>query len=243
MSASQGEKIIRLHDLFKTYSTLELALASDRPIAIDGIHSRLLGVFGARGGYGVFDKGQKSPGLLRRNLLWYRPDEVPTLERIMFPMLQQAPPSWSWMAYMGKIDFLRLEFDKIEWKEVHSPWSTDQTAAQPYGHAIALRRGSDMALQGRIRDIDMEGGSDVEMAGKLQFDIPSEGGGDKVRKLQCVVLGVKKGTEALEERRHYFILVRPTGSSRSSGHDFERVGAGYLPGLYLSATRQDAWIY
>ena len=114
MSASQGEKIIRLQDLFKTYSALEFTRASDRPIAMDGIHSRLLSTFGAQGGYGLFDEGRQRSGLLRRNLLWYNPDDDSALERIRFPEGQPAPPSWSWMAYTGKIDFLWLKFDAIE---------------------------------------------------------------------------------------------------------------------------------
>ncbi|KAK3346547.1 hypothetical protein B0T25DRAFT_583715 [Lasiosphaeria hispida] len=125
MSASQGEKIIRLLNLFKTYSSLAFTNASDRPVAVGGIQSCLLKAFETQGGYGILsqddDDGKNSNlgrrGLLRRGLLWYRPANKEALVPITFPP-SQAVPSWSWMAYMGQIDFLRPGFGTVEWMEL-----------------------------------------------------------------------------------------------------------------------------
>ena len=55
MSATQGEKIIRLLNLFKTYSALAFTNPTDRPVAIDGIQSCLLKAFRTR------QRAKKSP--------------------------------------------------------------------------------------------------------------------------------------------------------------------------------------
>ncbi|KAI3336766.1 hypothetical protein HD806DRAFT_517809 [Xylariaceae sp. AK1471] len=232
MSASQGEKIIRFQNLYKTYSALAFTNSYDRPIAADGIQSRLLKAFGTRGGYGIFDEDSKSGqrGLLRRSLLWYRPDGVSDnmkLTRIAFPSGRgpAVVPSWSWMAYTGEIDFLKLEFGKIDWMNIQSPWSSSKGATMPLDES-----GSRLALTGQARiviDYMQE-----EKPGKLYYDIPQEEGNDRVR---CVVLGVEAGRQAVGSRLHYFILVRPA-RSRPSGPNqvYERVGAGYLPGRYIA---------
>ncbi len=127
MSASQWEKIIRLQNLFKTYSGLGFTRASDRAVAADGIQSSLLRALGTRGGYGIFSEdaadvnNKDHRGLLRRGLLWYRPADKQALAPIQFPPGREVP-SWSWMAYMGEIDFLRLTFGAIDWMDLRSPW-------------------------------------------------------------------------------------------------------------------------
>lgn len=64
--------------------------------------------------------------LLRRSLLWHRAPEVGGLEEIDFKAKKSAPPSWSWMAYKGGIDYLELPFGQVEWEEneIVSPWSS-----------------------------------------------------------------------------------------------------------------------
>lgn len=248
MSASQGERIIRLQDLFKTYSTLDFTRAYDRPIAMDGINCRLLKAFGANGGYGIFDEGQKRGGLLRRSLLWYRSADNPTLARIQFPRDHPGAPSWSWMAYTGKIDFLPLRFGAIEWMEIRSSWSKSArglpTAAPADGVGSGVG-GNGVALWGRVRDIT--GTTDAGEEGKLFYDIPGEGAGNGRDRMQCVVLGVERSQLALASRRHYFILVRPDSSKNSAqlgaSKVYERIGAGYLPGRYISAGGQEAQIF
>ncbi|KAK5654616.1 hypothetical protein OQA88_7246 [Cercophora sp. LCS_1] len=240
MTASRGERIIRLQDLYKNYSSLDFTRAHDRPIAMDGIHSRLLKAFGAKGGYGMFDQGNQNSGLLRRVLLWYRPGDTPTLERIKFPREQPVPPSWSWMAYTGKIDFLRLQFDGIEWKEIWSPWCKQPglatTDAGPRG---------DVVLRGRVRSINASF-SHAGEEGELHFDMPSE---RDTTSMQCVVLGIehdKVSPRPLAERRHYFILVQPAESrdlmQPGGGPVYKRVGAGYLPGRFITPVGEEVQI-
>ncbi|KAM7185615.1 hypothetical protein V8F33_012293 [Rhypophila sp. PSN 637] len=153
MTAAQGEKIQRYQDLYRRYSRLELTNAYDRPTAIGGLQDRLLKALNVKGGFGVFDQGQKKKGLLRRSLLWVRctsplpcstcgdvdmaldSDESGTLgSRHAAPgdglaslekidFTSQRVPSWSWMAVRGAIDYVSPDFNGVEWEEMESPWS------------------------------------------------------------------------------------------------------------------------
>jgi len=222
MSASQGEKIIRFQNLYKTYSSLGFTRHSDRPIAVDGIQNRLLKALRANGGFGIFDEGQKGQdGLLRRALLWYRPANK-HLTKIQFPQTHRfPPPSWSWMAYMGEIDYLNLKFGVFDWEDVHSPWS--------YGEMEA-KQGSSIALSGRLRTISPDAAGDD--AGKFYFDMLEQ---RDTSLLQCVVLGLEQG-RSVDSRLHYFILVAPaTPLVPHVSHVYERIGVGHLPGKWISA--------
>ncbi|KAJ9138333.1 Serine/threonine-protein kinase par-4 [Pleurostoma richardsiae] len=154
MSTSQGEKIIRFQNLYKTYSGLAFTKAYDRPIAVDGIQSCLLKAFGTHGGYGIFaeknDKG-RGPGLLRRSLLWYRPPDKKELVRIKFPQDHAGVatvPSWSWMAYMGEVDFLQPPFGNINWMAIRSPCESQKKKTQCV--VLGVENGNQVHI-GRIR--------------------------------------------------------------------------------------------
>ncbi|KAK0724527.1 hypothetical protein B0H67DRAFT_607057 [Lasiosphaeris hirsuta] len=226
MSASQGEKIIRLQNLWKVYSTLGFTNNYDRAIAIEGVFTRLLAAFKARGPFGVFEEGHSDKthqpgGLLRRMLLWYRPPNKEPMTRIQFPKGEGAP-SWSWMASTGEIEFLKPKFGGIDWMEVQPPWSRSPVVA------------GDMALHCEVSKIVGVGpGYQGRSEGKLFYDGPDQGSRDK---MECVVLGVEKGSEELGSRIHYLIIVR---SVELDGMEvYERVGAGYLPRQYISRSGQ-----
>jgi len=224
MSASQGEKIVRFQNLYKTYSSLAFTRHSDRPIAVEGIQNRLLQALRANGGFGIFDEDHKGQdGLLRRALLWYRPVNK-RLTEIEFPQTHRSPPpSWSWMAYMGEIDYLNLKFGVFDWEDIDSPWSHGRTES---------RRGSSIALSGRLRTISADGAGDG--AGKFYFDKLVQ---PDTSLLQCVVLGLEQG-RSIDSRLHYFILVAPDAS-----HVYKRIGVGYLPGKWISAEGSTIEIY
>jgi hypothetical protein len=226
MSASQGEKIIRFQNLYKTYSSLGLTNPFDRPIAVDGLENRLLKAFRARGGFGVFD-GEF--GLLRRSLLWYRPPGK-ALTRINYPSSGTAlvPPSWSWMAYIGEIDYLALEFGKVDWKALRSPWSLGR------GDDVSSKK-ANTALIGEVRAIKID-----EKNEHLYFDSLEAMDTSAV---QCVVLGIEQGPQPLSTKIHYFILVAPKVSLSGGSKIYERIGAGYLPGRYISTAGQKMTIH
>ena len=218
---------------------------------MDGIQSRVLKAINGRGSYGVFDEDhcEKSGrrDLLRRSLLWHRAADNPALVRIPFPANHHGAPSWSWMAYVGEIDFLQPRFGDIEWMEIQTPWSNGvkSLAAQidePGRGGVV--QGVNAALCARVRGI-----SDIvnkETEGMLFFDIPSEMLGNSCAQMWCVVLGVERGEHGLPlaSRRHYFMLVRPSGPTSGVASElYERAGVGYLPGRCLSAEGHRIWIH
>lgn len=244
MSASQGEKIIRFQNLYKTYSSLLFTNPTDRPIAVGGIQRRLLAAFGTRGGYGVFDEDVKTGqlGLLRRSLLWYRAGDGEgnsRLSRIEFSTTEltnsAAPvvPSWSWMAYIGEICFLKLEFGAIDWVRIGSPWGAEDSQM-----TTRFDDGTrNLALKAAARIINMSLANVME-AGELYFDDSTRVRG---KEILCVVLGAEKQKLAAGDRTHYFILIEPVASSGlDPNKTYERAGAGYLPGSYLG--REVGWV-
>jgi hypothetical protein len=229
IDAPQGEKILRCQKLYQTYSRLGLSNPYDRPMAIDGLQRRLLRTMKAKGSFGVFDEGG-ARGLLRRSLLWHRGSDTQSLTRIKFPTNRSASaiPSWSWMAYTGAIDYLKLDFGGCKWMDIGTPWSgsADKVArTEDHASSIAL---TGEAKTYEYRPKDFNPNAAVQHEGLLLFDSP--GGSEKLRTM-CVVLGIEQGPKPLAERMHYLILIKPSNALvPESNKIYERVGAGYLPG-------------
>ncbi|KAJ3538687.1 hypothetical protein NM208_g5803 [Fusarium decemcellulare] len=223
-SGTRGEKIRRYQHLYERYSQLEFTHAYDRPIALVGLETRLLRAFGTKGGFGVFDEGRPG-GLLRRSLLWYRHPKQPALVRILpGPNRSMIVPSWSWMGYTGGIVYLQLEFNRIDWKDITSPWTPNVSRT-----ARTTDRGADIALSAVARRINPE--MSIGAEDKLFFDMP---GGSEKRSIYGIVLGVRRAEKVLDNSEpgiHYLLLVAPTGRHDLEGNEiWERVGAGSLPG-------------
>lgn len=121
-------------ELYAEYSRRGLSHDEDRPRAILGLESRLRTGFGTDGGHGILYHRQKV-GLLQRSLLWRRGVDVTSLTPIKFPPDREAAPSWSWMAYKGGIDYLKVEGGTLDWKttELRSPWSRKRNADKAGG--------------------------------------------------------------------------------------------------------------
>ncbi|KAM6516502.1 hypothetical protein FALCPG4_014685 [Fusarium falciforme] len=228
MSATKGERILRYQDFYKNYSRLSLTRDYDRPIAIVGLQNRLLKAFNTEGGFGVFDEGPH-PGHLRRSLLWHRANDVPSLRRIAMPPASEygeAPPSWSYMAYMGGIDYLDLEFNGIEWEALQSPWS--RPGWPPAAPRLPNAR---MVLGGHAYDFSIPATS---KEAHVIFDIPDEVGGLVIK---CVVLG-RTSWAALRggRRMSYALIISPANDPGQADKIWRRVGVGYFPQSCVSSS-------
>jgi len=222
LHASRGGKITLFQDLYKRYSSLDLRNDFDRPIAIDGLQHRILTALGLKGGFGVLDEGAEKMGLLRRSLLWVRA-EMQELNRIDFPNDRNISvvPSWSWMAYTGGIDYISPPFNGVEWEALQSPWSGYEKGD---GDDEQEDVGANIALVAEAREYEPLRGSPGESL--LAFDRPER---PVAWETLCIVLGRQKGV-ALNDQRHYLLLIKAAGLDRNGKQLFERVGAGYLPG-------------
>lgn len=249
MESSRGGKIRLYQDLYMRYSRLALSHQQDRPIAIAGLEKRLIQSFGVHGGFGVLD--DNSPGLLRRSLLWCRSSEEASLERISFQDngRQQAvhglppPPSWSWMAYRGAIDYLDLPFDKVEWEEhdILSPWSSSEPGTW---YSSGSGRGA-TGLSVNVRAF--ESTAKERRDSRLVYDITGTKAGGPLRESKCVILGrVKNPGQPVRERLHYVMLVSPsTPQARRGELVYERDGVGYMPGhlIYIDQPAELARVF
>jgi hypothetical protein len=137
----------------------------------------------------------------------------------------------------GEIDYLRLEFGKVDWKELSSPWSC--------GHGSDISstdvKNASTALSGEVRSIKLD--ISDELNEQLYFDIYRLGKAE-ISTFQCVVLGVEQGNQSLSSKIHYFILVVPKDSRERDGSKvYERIGAVHLPGKCISAAGQKLTIH
>lgn len=230
--AARGERILRYQQIYRDYSRLGLSIASDRPVAIDGLQSRLLRAMQAKGGYGIFDWGL-TKGVVCRSLLWYRgltknSSDMPCyMTRINFPPDREINyvPSWSWMAYTGAIDYLPLEFGQFEWNRISPPWSREGTSSNYSSNddKVALIAEAKQFAQ-------LKSGNDQ----RRQHLIYDQSDQYEIEEPICVIVGLEKNFVRPAERRHYVLLIEPSDSRQNDGSIiYQRIGAGYLQGKYL----------
>ncbi|PNP74383.1 hypothetical protein FNYG_12432 [Fusarium nygamai] len=228
MEADKGAKILGHQDLYKSYSGLALTRPSDRPWAINGLQERIVSALKVQGNFGVFFEdrpGGRRRGLLRRSLLWCRSETVASLDRISFASGPGAimVPSWSWMAYSGRIDYIPAEFGGTEWEPLQSQWDSGD------------KRTDRGVLVGLAKDYDV---GDTDST--LVFDAPLN-----VKKAEtlCIVLGKQKGDMSDSEKIHYALLVQPKPLVRDTQRtSYERVGAGTLLGKCIKGNKGEVYL-
>jgi hypothetical protein len=222
---SHGERIRWCQELYAQYSRLAFTNDPDRSIAIRGLEARLMKGFGCLGGHGVFDDGDG--GLLAWSLLWRRPDNQNSLARIEFPQGVNAPPSWSWMAYKGAIDYLKMEEDKVDWEtdELRSPWNRRAGTKNKEDYTY----GAESYLTAEARNFNTNSTSRPESV-VVVYDDKSMSHNPAFK---CVVLGRERDKgKPLEDKIHCVLVVQP------HGEEYERVGVGFLPGRCIGRESQ-----
>ncbi|KAK1959985.1 HET-domain-containing protein [Colletotrichum sublineola] len=213
----KGARILLFQNLYRTYSALNFTHVTDRSIAIKGLEERLVKAFNTKGGFGIFER------YLHRSLLWQRESDSP-LVRITDPPGTHIP-SWSWMAYSGRISYLEAPFDGINWQDyVQSPltsesgvkqhWKADQISIVGY------------MLRGPMRKLNLEA---TELGGRITFDQEERA---TVRDLGCIVLGVKRLASLSAIAEHYVLIIEPISSGDTT--QYKRAGVGILLPEHMS---------
>ena len=221
---SRALKIEYFQELYKLYSRLSFSRYEDRPFAIAGLEKRLRRAFDTRGGYGVFDDGNKPErGLFHRSILW-QSGEKNGLELIEFPAERNIyVPTWSWMAYKGAIDYVDIPGGSADWEtnDIEEPW----TRGQNRGSSSAPQDGI-IGISVVVRDYTVIKHRKGEIG--LTYDLPDRTRGSDGQRAQCVV--VAKSTQARKEsgKRYYVLLVAPTQITSGGKKIYHRLGAGYL---------------
>ena len=56
----------------------------------------------------------------------------------------------------------------------------------------------------------------------------------EVLESMAIVLGIEKGLKAIDDKKHYILVVRPKMKPSADGAAlYERIGAGFIPGRCL----------
>ncbi|CCF40692.1 hypothetical protein CH063_00363 [Colletotrichum higginsianum] len=213
----KGARILLFQNLYQTYSALDFTHMTDRSIAIKGLEERLVKAFNTKGGFGIFER------YLHRSLLWQR-DSESALVHITHPPGRHIP-SWSWMAYSGRISYLEAPFDRIEWQDhVQSPltsesglkqhWKADQVSVVSH------------TLRGPMRKLKLEA---TELDERITFDQEER---TAVRDLRCIVLGVKRLASLSAIAEHYVLIIKPASSGETN--QYTRAGVGSLLPEHIS---------
>lgn len=232
--STTGGRIRLYQDLYQQYSRLQLSRPTDRPMAIAGLERRLIDSLRVHGGCGVLDEAP--PGLLRRSLLWVRggADNTTGLRRIDFAGFAHPPPTWSWMAHEGGIEYLDVPGGKVEWevRDIVSPWTRIGTPGTWY----SFDESESMGIQVIVRDFVPD--STLRTRGweaGLVFDVPSSSATLPLN-VQCVILGKlsSSGTDGMGTgRKCCVLLVKSLAKSSSRGSEYERVGAGWISSSFI----------
>lgn len=196
-----------MQHFYTVYSSLALSRTSDRAQAVAGLQRRIARAFGSAASYGVLWRWPE------RMLLWRRAADA--LTRIDYHHHRAAaPPSWSWMAYDGRISFLEIPFAGVEWTgNVHEPPSSMADGCVR-ADASWLRVDGAELMERAV--LDMQGVHFVE---------------DSWR---CVLVGKEKEGQE-ENAAQYVLLIRPILSSPSQPGDlYERVGVATLLASHVS---------
>lgn len=215
------------------YSRLAFTHPQDRPVAIAGLEKRLINSADFKGRFGIFNGN--TPGQLRRSLLWHRASKVPSLEMINFRGARgwaagaTAPPTWSWMAYMGEIQYLDPPFSSVEWER------DDILPVESWGNSDGSA--GDVGLSVLAREFE-PGAATAGPDPKIILDIPPKTDGPRPP-LQCVVLGRQKPSqqqaqEPVSSRTYFVLLVTPRASPVArNGQVYHREGVGSVPGSWI----------
>lgn len=121
-------------ETFTKFTTLAITFESDRPLAVAGLEQRLAQFYGTESTYGIVH------AFLARSLFWNRAG-AKRLKHIKF--LEAHPvPSWSWMAYHGKIQYGCSQL------KVNVDW--DANIQLKPTNVYGAKNGQNLKLEGKI---------------------------------------------------------------------------------------------
>ncbi|UPX11339.1 uncharacterized protein EKO05_0001947 [Ascochyta rabiei] len=231
---SKALKIAYFQELYKQYSRLGFSRPEDRPFGIAGLEKRLLNAYSTVGGYGVFDDGNDpNGGLFHRSLLWRRGEadgDTPEMVPIEFDERRNIHvPSWSWMAYIGGIQYADPPFQTATWEtqDIIPPWTQGNIR-----HTSSIPDSGIVTITATVRKYVIAEGERNEA--KLVFDRVRASGSDGHLSYCVIVARSNERRSGNRLRRFYVLLVEPTRKRNADGEQtYRRIGAGFMPGRYI----------
>jgi hypothetical protein len=187
-------------------------------VGIQGLMDRLTTTFKTRSHAGIFEE------FWGRGLLWQRAQDEPSLTWIPpGKHKKKLPPSWSWMAVHGSIDFLNPPGGEVQWnKHVVLPFPKQclgfslQPNTQPPPTPDINGHATGDVIHAIAFSLVVETGDAHER--KFSYDDGKDHDNDGVR---CVIIA-----DTLDMANHYVLLITSAVHAKEATH--ERIGAGYM---------------
>jgi hypothetical protein len=208
------------------YSKLDLTQRTDKPVAIGSLAKALANALRTEVRYGIFKC------FLHRSLLWQPAQDTLTQIDYKTPP-SKSPPSWSWMAYHGHIQYLPIVFGDVEWDNrvrLVEVKASDSAILEDDGYVLEARvrrlRDCKVGPEGAKRVILDEEDNEV---GQLDFDTQPD--------VWCAIMG-RERTGAGGQRRHFVLFVIAC-ATQPGDRKFRRVGMGSIQKRFILFDGQD----
>ncbi len=165
--------------------------------------------------YGIFKR------FLHRSLLWQPARNTPLTQIDYKAPPSKAPPSWSWMAYRGQIQYLPIRFGDVEWDD------SVRLVKVEANDAVTSPEDDGYVLEARVRRVVLDG-KDNEV-GQLYFDTQP---GNVLPEVRCAIMGREK-TGAKDGNRIYYVVFVTERATQLGRGKFKRVGIGSIEKRFI----------
>ncbi|PQE08372.1 Heterokaryon incompatibility protein [Rutstroemia sp. NJR-2017a WRK4] len=196
-----------LQSFLEDYSRRGITIPTDRAVALSGLVARIAEQLPCEVHHGIFGM------FLHRTLLWRRSGQQ-KLKRIEYIPPNVPVPSWSWMAYEGRIEFLRDDFGTLDlFNDLAFDEQTLITSVWEFTDpAMKLKKEKDGSCYELLDSNDMKKGwVDLDEEKKL----PAKRG---------VVVLAKHKTGQPGNCQYFVLIVR----SKEFNDEYERLGIGMI---------------
>jgi hypothetical protein len=220
---SREAQVQLFQSLFTDYSKLGITEKTDRPVAILSLAEALAEALDTKVYYGIFER------FLHRSLLWQPARNTPLTQINYKAPPSKAPPSWSWMAYHGQIQYLPLpiQFEDVQWDD------SVRLVKVKANDAATSPEDDGYVLEARVRRVVLDG-KDNEV-GQLYFDTQPW---NVLPEVRCAIMGREK-TEANDGNRIYYVVFVTECATQLGCAKFERVGVGSIEKRFILFDGQD----
>ncbi|KAK8123117.1 hypothetical protein PG984_011787 [Apiospora sp. TS-2023a] len=244
----KGGRILHFQYVYQMYSKLAFSRPTDRSIALHGLEDRMGRAFRTRAAGGLLEQYR------HRSLLWRRGRGYRALQRIAYgrdedaarsgPEAEvqgeginsggaRAPPSWSWMAFLGGIEYVAVPFGETE-------WCGEQVLGNPFeAGLLGFSRGLAVGLRAVARGLTI---NQLEWLKRVTLDVGNEVEFEDRSAFKCVVVGQEKERDGIGagNKTHYALIVQPA-APRAANDVYQRVGVGELLAEHI-LNDPESWI-
>ncbi|TGO45211.1 hypothetical protein BCON_0412g00030 [Botryotinia convoluta] len=196
-----------LQSFLEDYSQRGITIPTDRAVALSGLVARIAEQLPCEVHHGIFDM------FLHRTLLWRRSGQQKS-KKIEYMPHNVPVPSWSWMAYEGRIEFPRDDFGALDLFTdlIFIEQTLTTTVWEFTDPAMKLKKEKDGTCYELLDSNEVKKGwVDLDE----EKELPAKRG---------VVVVAKHKTDQPGNSQYFVLIVR----SKESNDEYERLGIGMI---------------